>query len=132
MKTDISHEFEKQGRTLVVHQECIELFERFVDFVNQTEKPNQSSKSHDILPDLTNLPSIQKEKDTEWDAIMKLLQWALKHHPKKGLLPKEIDYLFSEQYRWRLSNVSARLGELLEQGKINRVREGRTFRYFSK
>lgn len=132
MKTDISHEFEKHGRTIVVHEECIELFEEFVVFVNQRGRPTQPPVSQGIVPDYTSLPIIQRDKDTEPNAIMKLLQWASKHHPKKGLLPKEIDSLFSDQYRWILSNSSARLGELLEQGKIRRVREGRTFRYFSK
>lgn len=116
----------------MVHQECIELFGEFVSFVNQIQTPNQPPISQDFVLDLTKLPSIQRGKDKEPDAIMKLLQWALKHHPKKGLLPKEIDNLFGEQYRWELSNASARLGELVEQGKIRRAREGRTFRYFSK
>ncbi len=116
----------------MVHKECIELYREFVDFVNQTKGPTKPPASQDIVPDLTNLPSIQKDNDTEPIAIMKLLQWALKHHPKEGVLPKEIEKLLSDQYRWVLSNASARLGDLLEQGKISRVREGRSFRYFSR
>lgn len=127
-KTDSVLKFETKNRKLVIHDECVELFRELTEYVL---KIDQSSSIPEAGPDFTALPVIKKEEVSEFDAIIKLLQWASAHHPSKGLVPKEIDGFFREQYRWILSNASARLGELVEQGRVRRVREGKTFRYFA-
>jgi hypothetical protein len=86
----------------------------------------------DEKPDYATLPSIKRTEQTEREAILTLLQWAAQHHPKGGLLPREVEDVLKDHYRWELSNASARLGELLEQGQVRRSREGRAYRYFTR
>lgn len=126
---DAATTLEEDGSELTVHVECVNQFRIFLRYALQDK---ELGKSYEGEPDYATLPSIQKTEHTEHEAIMEVLQWAAKNHSKGGLLPRNIEDLLKEHYRWEISNASARLGDLLEQGKVRRSREGRAYRYFVK
>lgn len=115
------------NRRIVLHKECLALFAELVRSCLGAEDTQHIVQEGDY----SQLPSINKESDSEPDAIKKLLRWARRHHPQHGLTPKDVGEILKDRYRWKISNPSARLGLLLEQGFARREKEGRTYRYYS-
>jgi len=127
-KEEAVRKVEQQMTAITVHTDCLRLFGELVRLSLQSTEPTISPPSQ---PAFTALPTLDKRTDSEQEAMMKVLQWAAKHQPERGMTPNEIDAMFREHYRWELSNASARLGELLEKGRIRRIREGKLYRYHS-
>ena len=119
--------FGKGARSITIHKQCLSLFAELVKASLQLAQPTESILSQ---PDFSMLPSIRRESVSESDAIIEVLRWAAEYHPMGGLTPNEIETIFREQFRWQISNASARLGGLLERGRVRRIREGKAYRYF--
>jgi hypothetical protein len=126
--SDPSKQFERNGRVIVVHEECLGLLGELV-------RASLQEQGAPVLPvdssAMSALPAVSKATTSEIDAIAAALDWAAGHHPLRGLTAKEVDKLFDDHYRWKLSNPSARLGELVEKGLASRQREEKEFRYFA-
>lgn len=116
------------NKTVELHQDCFGLFSELVR-EGLREKPT----TIDVISAsaIAALPLIKKRQITEYDAIVKVLEWASENHPLRGLTPKEVETLFKDQFRWKLTNVYSRLGELVDRGRIRRIREKRGYRYFA-
>lgn len=125
---EIVTDYSVENRTVIIHNECLDLLGLIIHDILQKEViKKQISESSDI----STLPPIQKGVDSEREAILRVLKWAAKHHPRSGLTPKELNQIFEDNFRWKLSNPSARLGELVERNQIRRKRDNKTYRYFS-
>lgn len=120
--------YSREGKVLSVHQNCLKIFGAIV-----RDSLQEGVIEEKVLgqPDYSKLPQIRKGIDSGYEAIVKLLEWARRNHPKSGLTPSEVSQIFEDNFRWKITNASARLGELVERNQARRRKDDGTYRYYS-
>ena len=101
------------------------LLEYYINHPEEWEFETNTTEEITSQYPTTETLSLVTAKTTEADSIMLALQYVEEMLNKKGATAGEIAKILWEKRRKKISNISARLGELVEKGYVVREKVGK-------